>query len=283
MNNNTIYGASSVSSPVFYVGNYGQITNQTSSNPQILVIRNTYNNSGNNAQIYFQINNTTGGVVSPFQINWNGLNSTVGLNMNNQSISNISTITGNGPTPITCTSDIDMGQFGNIYGIDGGTNTLGYFDIINCTATTPASGDNSTKIATTAFVQNACPIYTTTTATNTFGGSVMTPTSLDVTTIQDNGYVTFTSTEFNIQLTQAQNTLAYVTFNTKPWPSFPPPSQNYYVTGLCTSVQGLASVIVVNFSGTGPYYMSMYIQTGSLNAVGTFYTINLGTMQAFKT
>ena len=37
MNSNTIYGASSISSPIFYVGNYGQISNKTTENPQHVV------------------------------------------------------------------------------------------------------------------------------------------------------------------------------------------------------------------------------------------------------
>jgi hypothetical protein len=249
-NINMNYNQLSNVNQINFGGNSCSIQNSNTFNPSVLAIANNspYANAG---QIYFQMLNSGGVAFSPMSINSSNVSYGVDINMGGHNITSCGSINSSAGSYVT--------------------------------TTTPPVNDNTTKIATTAFVQNACPIYTTTSATNTFGGSIMTPTSLDITTIQDNGYVTFTSSEFNIQLTQAQNTLAYITFATKPWPSFPPPAQNYYINGLCTSVAGLATVIVVNFSGTGPYYMSMYLQTGSLNTVGTFYTINLGTMQAFKT
>jgi len=98
MNTNTITNASSIKTPVFYVGDYGQVTNQTSLNPFIVVFANTYSNAGNSAQFYFQINNTSNVPVSPLQIFSDRINSLVDLNMNSNDISNANLLTSTATT-----------------------------------------------------------------------------------------------------------------------------------------------------------------------------------------
>lgn len=176
MNNNTITNATSVSSPLYLVGANGQIGNSASLNPQILTIRNTALNN-TTPQIYFQINDSSNNATSPMQILWDnvnfrapigGIDSTV-LNVAGTGITvgavplKVNTINTNGQPNVTFSAGIDMGAN----------------NIINCgsgsTGTTASVGDNSTKLATTAFVQANTPstanfAQLTTTSQQTFTG-----------------------------------------------------------------------------------------------------------------
>lgn len=93
MNNSTIYGASSVSSPLFLVGANGQIGNSATLNPQIMTIRNTAPNN-TTPQIYFQMNDNTGTTISPMQILWNSVNLSTNIDMTTNTIKNCSALNG---------------------------------------------------------------------------------------------------------------------------------------------------------------------------------------------
>jgi hypothetical protein len=153
MDNNDITNAKTVTSPQFNVGANGQIGNSATLNPQILTIRNTALNN-TFPQIYFQMNDNNNGVVSPMQITWNATNiwgSVGGI------YSQVFSATGSGVS----ISGVPL-KVNNIQA--NGTSSIGFnaninmnsFDVTNCggnsTGTTALVGDNSTKLATTAFV-----------------------------------------------------------------------------------------------------------------------------------
>jgi len=147
------------------IGQYGNLSNSTVLNPQIFVIKNSYQNDS--AQIYFQMFNSAGVAQTPM----NFTPSAVYCNL---------------PLNLSTGSDINMNNN----------------DINNCTSinppsgnyvitTTPPNGDNSTKIATTSWVYNNLPALTnyaqlTYSPLQTFTGAISmngTFTSLGTTTL----------------------------------------------------------------------------------------------------
>lgn len=158
MNLNSITNASTITSPTFNIGTIGQIANSPTLNPQIMTISNTALNS-TSPQIYFQMNNNVDGVVSPMQITWNATNiwgsvggiysqvfSATGSGINIGAVPlRVNNIQANGSPSIGVNANINM----NSYDI----TSLGP----NSTGTTATTGDNSTKLATTAFVQANTP------------------------------------------------------------------------------------------------------------------------------
>jgi len=116
------------------IGQYGNLSNSTILNPQIFVIKNSYQNDS--AQIYFQMFNSAGVAQTPMNFTPSAvycnlpLNLSTGsdINMNNNDINN-------------CTSiNPSSGNY--------------------VTTTTPPNADNSTKIATTSWVYNNLPALT---------------------------------------------------------------------------------------------------------------------------
>jgi len=116
------------------IGQYGNLSNSTILNPQIFVIKNS--NQNDSAQIYFQMFNSAGVAQTPMNFT---------------------------PTAVYCNLPLNL--------TNGSDINMGNNDINNCTSinppsgnyittTTPPNGDNSTKIATTSWVNNNLPALT---------------------------------------------------------------------------------------------------------------------------
>lgn len=210
MNNNTIYGASSVTSPLFLVGSNGQIGNSATLNPQIMTIRNTALNN-TSPQIYFQINDNTNNATSPMQILWDNVNfiapvggiSSQVLNVSGSGITvgavplKINNISGNGQGFVGFNADINMNSN----------------NIINCgsgsTGITQALGTNNTTLATTAFVIANQPSTSnfaqlTTATTQTFTGPI---NFSSATKYNNNQVATINQLPFNTSTTISNYTL----------------------------------------------------------------------------
>jgi len=149
MNTNDISNVNIVS----FGGNNCSVSNQSDFNPNILAIANNALNN-TSPQIYFQMHDNNDGVVSPMQITWNATNiwgSIGGI------YSQVFSVTGSGVSIGAVPLRVNNIQANGTSSIGFNANiNMNSFDVTNCggnsTGTTQPVGDNSTKLATTAFV-----------------------------------------------------------------------------------------------------------------------------------
>jgi len=255
MNNNTIYGASSISSPIFYVSTYGKI-DQSGTNNGIVVANNAPYVNGAQATIAFNLNGPTG-ITTPFKIYNDGLNSIVNLNMNNANINGINTLTGYAGGNITLGSYINMNS-NNILNCGAGS-----------TAYTQATADSDSSIATTAFVHNvvnAIPTvqFTTTNPAGQVSVGNLNQSATSLTTVKNgvNTSIVYNSGNLSFNSTATASLLgSYINF----------PANTLYPSsiGTPTITSNTSYIIITSASGTG---MTYPVSIASITPTGFLFT-----------
>lgn len=291
-----------------YSGTEFSSFNQNSTLNQ-LTIYNNAPQTDNSSNISFNINNLTGLINQPvniFRISLNTVDIKTTLNMNSQNIINAALSTGcTGVTQSIGTSNTTLATTQFVIQNQGTPDLTNYAQLTttnpqtftgpvtlsgSTNTTTQSTGNNTTLLATTAFVNSSIaaigPVYTASSfvLTSYAGSMVMNPSTVNTITTYTsaNNIVSFNSSLFTLTtLTSGFFIVMNFTFSNIPFPTYPPAVLQDTMSMFCVT-NNTTYVTQVVFSSFTPGSISIYYPPTAPSGPNTIFNLDLSTIGAFS-